>query len=394
MVYILLLFLLLIGVYVYDIKHLCKNRLPFFYFILLLFSFTSGLSYRLGTDIIGYSAEYELYWSLSDVNTWSYFISFQDRMPLWVFLLSLFRTLGLPFAAFHLFQALMINFSIGYIVRKYSNAWFSIILLYYVTLFTLFNYEIMRESLAISVFFFSIPYLLRSQYFKFYICALIALGFHLSSSILLLVPLIKLIPQNKYGVVIGIIISFSILLFANIFTSNLLLILNVDLFQDKAISYFSNERYATSKFSVSLLANIGFFVILPYVIFLRYLKNQVEKTVIVFRFVVVFTVIYCCTIVVPIFYRINNYFTIFFLIYLGDLLSLRKGCDCLSYKRGYNWASVLVILFVILKINVFFTSLIGDTSFPSYKRYYPYSSVFTKEVDRDRENIYYKMTFE
>lgn len=393
MVYLVLFLLMLIGIYVYDVKGFQKKKLEFFYFILILLSFTSGLSYRLGTDILSYEASYEDYLTLQDIDSWGYFTSMDNRMPLWVFISSFFRTLGLPFVAFHLFQTMIVNLAVGYVVKKYSNAWFTVLVLYYVTLFPMFNYEIMRESYAVSVFLFSIPYLLHSQYLKYYICAFIAFGFHLSAFVLFLVPFVNIIPNNKWGVALGMLVPLMIIVFANFFTSNLLLLLDVDLFQEQATSYFSDERYATSKMSLSFLVNIFFFVIFPFVLYLKYVHDKERKLISIFRLIVIFSIVYCCTIVVPIFYRINNYFTVFIFIYLAGMVTSKKSLLGLSTSIINPIGRLMLVLFVITKIYVFFSSSIGDSSFPSYRRYYPYSSVFTKQLDQERERIYYVLSF-
>ena len=389
MVYLVILLLILIGIYVYDVKGFPKQKIEFFYFVLLLLSFTSGLGYRLGTDMLNYEASYEDYLPIQDITSLSYFTSMDNRMPLWVFISSLFRTLGFPFVAFHLFQTMTINFAVGYVVKKYSNTWFTVLLLYYVTLFPLFNYEIMRESFAISVFLFSVPYLIRTQYVRYYICALIAFGFHLSAFILFLVPIVNVIPNNKWGVSVGLFFSLFVILFANIFTSNLLFLLDVELFQEQATAYFSNERYATSRMSLSFWVNISFFVIFPFILYLKYLYDGEDKLICIFRLVVIFALVYCCTIIVPIFYRINNYFTLFFFIYLSSIVLNKKSLFGFPVSCINLIGRVVIVLFFISKLYIFFSSSIGDTSFSSYKRYYPYSSIFMKKLDKERERIYY-----
>lgn len=389
MVYLVILLLILIGIYVYDVKRFPKQKIEFFYFVLLLLSFTSGLSYRLGSDMLHYEAFYEDYLPLWDVESWSYFSSMDNRMPLWVFISSLFRTLGLPFVIFHLFQTTTINLAIGYVVKKYSNAWFTVILLYYITLFPTFNYEIMRESFAISVFLFSVPYLIRMQLVKYYICAFVSFGFHLSAFVLFLAPFIKIIPNSKWGMGIGVFLSISIILFANIFTSNLLFLLDIDMFQERATGYFTNEFYSTSKMSLLYLINISFYVLFPFVLYLKYTYDNDEKLHDITRLVIVFSLIYCCSIVVPIFYRINNYFTIFFFIYLAGMISSRKSLFCLPKHYINVIGRTLIVFFVISKIYVFYSTPMGNTSFPSFRRYCPYSSIFTKELDSEREYIYY-----
>lgn len=104
MVYLFVFILIFIGIVVYDISNHKRNKVLYFTSIFLIMSFVSGLSYRLGTDMIAYSKEYYLYKSLFDIDDVFYFFSIHNREPLWVFISSFFRTFGLPFLFFIYFR--------------------------------------------------------------------------------------------------------------------------------------------------------------------------------------------------------------------------------------------------------------------------------------------------
>ena len=258
MTYLFLLLLILIGVYLYDIRGSKRNKVEFFYFVVFLLSITTGLSYRLGIDMTRYMESYNDYKSLFRIDSFDYFFSFQGEAPLWVFTASCFRTFGLPFCVFHLFQTLFVNSAVAFVIRKYADCSFVALLLYIVTLFPTFNYEIMRESLAVATFLYAVPYLFRSQYIHYYCLAFISFGFHLSAFVVLLVPLIKLVPNNKFGLFLGVLLALLILFFADIFRLQLLVLLDIDMFADNALSYFSSEKYSTSLLSISFLLNLLF----------------------------------------------------------------------------------------------------------------------------------------
>lgn len=380
--------LILIGIYLYDVRGGKRNKVEFFYFVVFLLSITTGLSYRLGIDMTRYMESYNDYKSLFRIDSFDYFFSFQGEAPLWVFTASCFRTFGLPFCIFHLFQTLFVNSAVAFVIRKYADCSFVALLLYIVTLFPTFNYEIMRESLAVATFLYAVPYLLRSQYIHYYCLAFIAFGFHLSAFVTLGVPLIKFIPNNKFGLFVGVLLALSILIFADIFRSQLLILLDVDIFADKALSYFSNAKYSTSLLSISFLFNLLFYILLPSVLFIKYVQSHDVKKVQIFRLVLFYIFVYCCTIVVPIFYRINNYFTIFFLIYLSGFVTIKNKVSMLSINATRFLGYVLISLFIIMKIRVYCLPLFDGCSLPSYVRYYPYSSIFTKQLDKDREKLY------
>lgn len=388
MTYLFLLLLILIGVYLYDIRGSKRNKVEFFYFVVFLLSITTGLSYRLGIDMTRYMESYNDYKSLFRIDSFDYFFSFQGEAPLWVFTASCFRTFGLPFCVFHLFQTLFVNSAVAFVIRKYADCSFVALLLYIVTLFPTFNYEIMRESLAVATFLYAVPYLLRSQYIHYYCLAFIAFGFHLSAFVLFGVPLIKIFPNNKFGLFFGVISVLFILIFADIFRLNLLMLLDIDIFADMALTYFSDEKYSTSLFSFVFMFNLFLYILLPSFLFLKYLQNYDTKKIQLFRLVLLYIFVYCCTIAVPIFYRINNYFTIFFLIYLSGAITLPSGIFTLSKNATRGLGYILIFLFIIMKFRVFCLPLFEGNSLPSYLRYYPYSSIFTKELNKDREKLY------
>lgn len=389
MIYLILLFFILIGVFLYDIKKYKKKKVEYFYFIFILMSLITGLSYRLGGDIINYIYEYDEYVSIFDnkVN-FLYFFSFHDRMPLWVFFNVLFRTIDAEFYLFHLFQVCMINFAVCSVLKKYTNCSFCSILLYGVLAFPLFNYEIMRESLAVSVFLYSVRFFVKFRFFPYYICSLIAFGFHMSAIVLFIIPLIKLIPNTKIGTMIMIVGCLFILLFSDLFISYLLVILNVDFLAQKAFGYFTRERYGSSTLSISFLANILFYLFLPYYVIYLHNKNNNVKELEIYRLVAIYSIVYCCSQIVPIFYRVNNYFVIFFIAYFVNTTSVKYSKQMIINKITHQISFFIIVLFICLKINNVYLAPVGYTSFPSYRRYIPYSSIFTEERDLEREKFY------
>ena len=117
-------------------------------------SFVSGLSYRLGTDMIAYSKEYYLYKSLFDIDDVFYFFSIHNREPLWVLFLHSLGHLAFTIFIFHLFQVCVVNFAVCRIFKERTGCKFISILVYLILIFTQFNYEIMRESFSVSIFLF------------------------------------------------------------------------------------------------------------------------------------------------------------------------------------------------------------------------------------------------
>ena len=72
--------LILIGIYLYDVRGGKRNKVEFFYFVIFLLSITTGLSYRLGIDMTRYMDNYVDYKSLFKIDSFDYFFPFKVRL--------------------------------------------------------------------------------------------------------------------------------------------------------------------------------------------------------------------------------------------------------------------------------------------------------------------------
>lgn len=310
-------------------------------------------------------------------------------MPLWILLNTIFRMFHADFWVFHLFQSIVINYAVCFIFHKYSNCSFVALLLYYIVIFPYFNFEILRESFSVAIFLFLVPSLLAKSYFKYYIGILFALGFHISASVLFFVPFMEIISRQKFGFVIFVIIIVVILFCSQYFTESLLLLLNIDLYADKALGYFTNTKYSLSKLNVSFVVNILFFIVLPYVLYAFSYKKREYKNLSLFPLVGMYTLIYAATLIVPIFYRLNNYFIIFFIICISGMW---KGWhfERISISVVKFIGRFLLLCFLLFKLSLYWLPLY-PTIYPSYSRYYPYESVIYKHTDPIRERIFFNL---
>lgn len=386
MIYLLLLLFIVIGIYHFDFKNNKYLKKEYFLFISLLLILISGLSYRLGGDVIVYMREYELYsGNFSDLFNLQYLRSYGSYMPGWVFINTLFQCLGLKFWTFKLCHAFFINIVLLFIVKKYSKYTFLGVLLYLLLLYYDLNFEVLRESISVSFFLMGIPYLLQRKYMKFYIFCLCAILFHISASFLVFFPLVLLIPINLFSVVFFMFVAFFALLLDKTVSSAIVdSVSSIPFFYEKANSYFSNERYGTSIVSISRLINILFNVVFTlFVLYRLYKKNIVHGII---KLVLAYICIYTLTLIIPIFYRLNNYCIIFFVCYLTFLPVYFK----LEFKRSLSnlICSIFFVLFISFKLYSY-SLPIGDTTFRSYIRFYPYSSIFEKSLDLEREKYHY-----
>ena len=85
------------------------------------------------------------------------------------------------------------------LIKTYSKHPFSVILIYYCSFtFIEFNFELMRETIAVAIFLmYGIKYYLSKKWIKYYLIVLLAYSFHPSAMMMFLLPLIR---NLKWGV--------------------------------------------------------------------------------------------------------------------------------------------------------------------------------------------------
>lgn len=134
--------------------------------------------------------------------------------------------------------------------------------------------------------------------------------------------------------------------------------------------------------------NLSFYLVLPMLIYCYYYKKRNFQKIDIFCIVSAYMFVYTCTIIFPIFYRINNYFIIFFIVYIVEIYSIKLYTKYI-YNIFLNCAGILLLLlFLGFKFYNVYLQPMAESSELSYRRYYPYSSIFTQDTDNVRERIY------
>lgn len=121
MIYVFLFLLLLYSVIRYDVNGNIQNRLYYFYYIVLLLAFVSGLSYRLGADTVVYMAEYDEYESLFNSHCQNFNFLNEGRQLGWVLFLSMVKTIGGNFSFLKMLCSLWINLVYANFIFKHTK---------------------------------------------------------------------------------------------------------------------------------------------------------------------------------------------------------------------------------------------------------------------------------
>lgn len=199
-------------------------------FALLLMGFLTlmiGFRYDVGVDY----KEYE-YW----FNFWFDNLSFKE--PIWGIIIYLVRSLGGEFYLVTLLIALLTNMFIylGLKVRNVTGIYLILAIFIYSTSFLFVSANIMRQGVAIAIFFYCSFFITKKEFWKYTFFMFLASGFHIS--ILLLYPLyfIKVKSFMIRTYFIAIIVSY-ILILSPIIPSLLSLVTKIPYFS----KYTNNE---------------------------------------------------------------------------------------------------------------------------------------------------------
>jgi hypothetical protein len=57
-------------------------------------------------------------------------------------------------------------------------------------------------------------------------------------------------------------------------------------------------------------------------------------------------------------------------------------------KSFHSWLTIVLVITIIQLRGSFFTPL-GDTGYKDYMRYHPYANIITKQIDKNRESLFF-----
>ncbi|MBD5237144.1 MAG: EpsG family protein [Bacteroidales bacterium] len=400
MIYFLILALLLALIFHYDYQRHNAGRKLAYLSVLAIFILVSGLRYRIGIDSIVYEYAYKELPSLSQLSTFDYSTT---RFSIgYIFLNSIARSISDDFVALQIIHAIFVNTIIFYFFYRNSKHIFTGILFYYIFLYTNYNFEILRESCAISVFLLAWPFCVKRKWFKYYLISFIAILFHPSAAITLIVPLIFLPGIRRFFqinlltpfVIIGLFIIGQIIAVKFFDWIRLMDIASMDSYANT----YENSHYAEGK-NLNIIGMIAFFIsTLFYPLFLGWLikTRKIKASIPHFNMVMgmVLLLVYISTLKLNLYilYRFSNYFYPFLIVFLSDVIFSTLDI----FKRKLKLSFGIWILFFLPIITISLTQYKEDTEvagIKKYSRYYPYDTVIFKDTDAKRETLFSQVNY-
>ncbi len=383
MIYLLILFLLFVLAFNYDFLNKKAGKNLAYVFSCIILILLAGLRYRVGGDTLNYMLVYERLPSLFESN---YFDKIgQERAEIgWLFLTGIAKLIGDDFLWLQILHAIIVNASIFIFIKRYSKHCFIGILFYFISFYFYFNFEILRESIAISFFLvFGLKYLLNKKHLHYILTVFVMMLFHQSAVILVFLPIINRFSLRNYNFFI---ICTSIYLLGTLLSP----LFYSALKSGNVLSQYSDKFDIYLEYNFTIIGKISsyiLFVLFPLVVyeFTKKLNDQLK------HFLIVYAIIGSITSLFAIFYRFINYITPILMLELVLLLTtiLKNKKNRLRLEH-----SLFFILFVVLFNNYKYIGVIEETSKTRwYSRWYPYYSVFENKEDTEREYMWENKNF-
>lgn len=389
MIYIFISLLIIFYIYKFDIRNQKSNRYLSYWFLFVLLVCLAGFRYYIGTDTYQYRQEYDSY---PDIFNFSYSDFTKVRyQPLWMILVMVLRFFSNSFMLLQFVVAVILNLGVFKRVLQFSPKPFVSIFIYFTLFYLLSNFELIRESVAVGIFLlFGLNYLLKKQFLKFYLCAIVCYLFHPGSIVLLLLPFVPIKPirpSKAIPFVVGfaiIVISFKAYFFeylALLFGGNATIdgygagILNN--YEDKKIGYYLNYYYP-------------YFISIMLLLFFEKNKKVVPFTnyILLSIFFGVLSDLHYALL------RFNNYLMLFSVVFYTYSVILISKKYQISKMKTIVYFSLIYSLPFIYLYAIKPSSWVEGSKAMNYSRWFPYRSEFQDLTDDQREMVrYYNSTY-
>jgi len=373
MIYIVIFILLFFLAWKFDYYEIKSHEKTWYYISLIILILLAGLRYRVGADTISYMRDYDILPPINKLNL-NDFKTFKKE-PLWLLFNSICKFFTPKFYLVQLIHASFINIVIFRFLKKNTSYFFTSILFYYILFYNYFNMEIMRESIAISLFLLGIKPLIENNLKRYYFFNVLALFFHYGAIVLFFFPLLIKIKLNMVSFIVSIIlIAFLYLYGLNfviyLFSSNEYIVHKILFYKANTLNFNGVTFYIIRELIFPLAS---FLLLVKY----YHYKHSLNKLSFIYLFIGLVTVFFTG------FYRLLNYFSIPMLIYISYI-----SVYFFKHKNLFRKVFAIFIVVSILIFHIF--SIIKDTSLVLrntryYIIWYPYYSIFNEKLSKERE---------
>lgn len=260
---------------------------------------------------------------------------------------SFFKMFTIHVEVLYLFCNTLVLFIIYTFFRGKSQNFFKLLLPYFVFVFITTQVAIIRQAMAIAIFFYSVRYIVEGKFIKYFIGTLVGFLFHRSA---LLLSFLYFVVRKDYSTkILAVLFSVGMLLYLQVFHFSFLSIVN------STIRYLPADAYETASFYVAQLKDFvvasrftpGIFENIAVFFLLLWIRNSLIKKemwtdflIVCFNFSLIYIFIYIYFFeFTNIIYRINYYF-IFFKFFI-----IIKYIENLDIKNNRIIGNLLLIIY-------------------------------------------------
>ena len=384
MIYFILFIALFVGVYRFDFSSkFHQKKEAYYHFILLSFVLLSGLSYKVGSDINAYMAEFSIisFDSLEDVSLFS----FANRQPLWLLFENICKSIIDDFAFMKIIISVFVCYSFFSFFKSNTIHLFSALLAYYVMMSFDINFNILRQSISMSLFLIAYNNLRKKKFIVTYLLIFVSVLFHNSAIVLLIVPLLSRLRISRFPLLyISVTLGLALFLVFFLSYSGLLQGLSVLIRSDSFNSFaevYEGGDYGTSSVRI---VSVVFYLVLLSIFYWGTVKFKFSNDLQwMFLFYALFFIL---SYGIPVIGRIKLYFVPFYIITVIDLLYVYISKNVFRLNKGIL-TLLLLFLFLAPSIRYFF---IRNPRYNDLQivQYYPYHSIIDKRVEPKREYLF------
>ena len=381
MIYLIVLILLLILSFRYDINGKTIGRDQWYLAMLVVLIMIAGLRFRTTGDTMAYLYHFHhdypdlLHIDLTRLDAFRH-------EPFWVLLNSSVKTLGGKFFVVQLIQASIVNILIFLYFKKHSSYPFICIFFYYILAYHYFNMTVMRNAAAIAICLFANDSLLEKKWKKAYLLYFVAVMFHYSSALFMLIhPCLLFLRLNK----IGLLLLFSMLIVGKVlqyYFEDLFALMEFNaVVSNKLDSYMKNGGFDTDD------KNLNYFIFnlalpITYIILSLYhvKKNHSLSDLLKLEpFVMIGLMFLMLRFNVGMLHRFSRAYEVYFILFYAQFfMDMYRGKKVLSNAVSLVRTFVLFSPFLLFSIH---TSVLDE-------RYSPYNTIIERKIDKKRENSY------
>lgn len=373
---------LLFLAYKYDYKGCVKNKKIWERIILSFMIAVVGLRYHIGSDTV----VYEWNFNTSYTPNLNYFIKEWngEGQPLWNFVMSFCKTYFQSFVAVQFFHAIIYNIFLMRFIKKVTCWHFTALFIAFSQIWFTNSFEVLRESISAVIYMNALLFLNEKKYVIYITLGILATGFHMFAFIIFFITLI-IVKLNYIFLFIFFVLIFIGVKIVDFSSVNKLLlafsVLMSDSVSDKMELYIGKE-------DTTVISILGLFryLFLDLLLPLLILKSTDSTKIFYKKLIVLWMIFSCMTSELPILYRMGNYLSIIYIVFLVNMLYEHKKLS----RRMHLISIWLTIGMVLMNFrDIYRPSSMEYRSNIHYDcRYFPYKTIF-QDPDPIREGLVY-----